>query len=109
MSCVPDAFYSIMQGECTCPDFAGARAFGAAPRPQTEPCKHLAALLYKLVYLTDKDQEFVFYLRGVRPPPARATPVSAGSKRSISLIEGDNADDPICLSDGDGDDAITVD
>lgn len=102
---VPRDLFAILNGECTCPDFGGRSAFGAQRRRASEPCKHLAALVYKIADCIDKDSSFLFYLRGVdlnapqlvAPPTLGAT--TGGKKRAhISLIEGDHESDPIYVS-----------
>lgn len=118
---LPRSLATILRCSCSCPDFAGQRAFGNAPRRFDDPCKHVASVLWHMVDTADKDPTLIFAMRGFDfnhapgaasmhppgvvpnpPPPApRPAAVNVGSKRVISLLEsdepGESRESPICL------------
>ena len=52
--------------------------------------------MYKMTQVVDSDPSHLFLLRGIN---LAAPPPTVAQKRAFSLIEGDNHDDPIYLSD----------
>ena len=56
-----------MRASCEpCGDFAGQSMFGHK-RPEKDPCKHVAATVYKLTEAIDADATQLFLLRGANP------------------------------------------
>jgi uncharacterized Zn finger protein len=63
---IPQDVASILHASCSCLDFKGVCMPHARKRRRSEPCKHIAAVLYKLASLIDQDPSTVLRIRGIQ-------------------------------------------
>ena len=80
----------------------GQSAWGNPPRPAHVPCKHICAVLLRLVAAVDEAPHIIFGLRCVDPfivPPRTPAATPSAASSVINLVEGDTNSQAIELED----------
>jgi uncharacterized Zn finger protein len=98
---IPQDVASILRATCSCLDFHGERMFQARKRRRSEPCKHVASVLYKLASLIDHDPSILLRIRGMQNMlqigSVRQADTAADVAAAVPSRSGCSKNDPICL------------
>ena len=104
---LPVNLADITDATCGCPDDTGQSYPNAPPRPESEPCKHIAAVLYKIADMCDVDGDVLFKLRGMdmsrhnkySAPPVKRAPEPLETRDSVKKQRSGTASQPIKFDD----------